>query len=481
MGLAIKVLGCNGLCRSCYETRIRSINVDTSYDINAIIKTIEEETLKVPKENRGSTVCLHGGEPLLMKYEDIERLFAKICELYGYTNIQTNGILISDRFIELFKKYKTSIGVSIDGDTWEMNYGRWNAKKLSNAEIQRQTDKVLENMRKCKKAGLSLSVIALLRKYNATPEKLPKLIKFFLRLKDEFGMNSIRTNECVVYEDRFKQGEELTNKELGHAFCALADISLSSTDLMWLPYRDVIDLMMGYTNATCVFTQCDIWKTSSEQPIDKEGQLGNCLKGGAAFDGLQALAADKIGYERSEMLKQTPQENGGCKDCRFWFICYGMCPGEGEGNDWRNKTRFCEAWKTLFSHIESKLKALMPNILTAPELYPACPAPNMTQINLGLGGSTWHLAKRKGADEVRTIPQEKTSGTHGDGHGDRPHGDKQHGDSGHGDGHGDAHGDAHGDSGHGGGHGDSGHGDSGHGDGHGDVAHGDHSDASGKS
>ncbi|MBA7605975.1 hypothetical protein ES703_13111 [subsurface metagenome] len=450
MSLAIKILGCNGLCRSCYENRIRSVGLDTNYDIDAIIETVEKETLKVRKEMRGNTVCLHGGEPLLMKYEDIERLLAKISELYGYTNIQTNGILISDRIIELFVKYKTSIGVSIDGDTWELNYGRWNAKKLSNDEIQKRTDKVLENMRKCKKAGLSLSVITLLRKYNAVPERLPKLIEFFFRLKDEFGMSSIRTNECVVYENRFRQGEELTNEELGHAFCTLADIALSSTELMWLPYRDVVDLMMGYKNGTCVFTQCDVWKTLSEQPIDKDGQIGNCLKGGAAIDGLQVLAADRMEHERSESLRLSPQENGGCKDCRFWHICYGMCPGEGEENDWRNKTRFCGAWKTLFSHIESKIKTLMPNIITAPELYPACPASNMVQTNIGPGGSTWHLAKRKTAEEVRNIPQVKNGGSHGDGHGDRPHGDKAHGDSG-------------------------------HGDGHGDSAHGDHSDASEKS
>ncbi|MCK4496580.1 MAG: radical SAM protein, partial [Candidatus Aenigmarchaeota archaeon] len=147
MSLTIKTLGCNGLCRSCYENRIRSVSLDTSYDIEAILKTVERETPKTSKGRGGGTVCLHGGEPLLMKFEDIERLLAKVCELYGYTGIQTNGILISDRIIELFKKYKTSVGVSIDGDTAELNYGRWNAKKMSKEEIQRRTNRVLTNMK----------------------------------------------------------------------------------------------------------------------------------------------------------------------------------------------------------------------------------------------------------------------------------------------------------------------------------------------
>lgn len=455
MSLTIKTLGCNGLCRSCYENRIRSVGLETKYDIDAIIETLERETFKIPKERRGNTVCLHGGEPLMMKFEDIERLLSKIDELYTYTNIQTNGTLITDRLIELFVKYKTSIGISIDGDTAELNYGRWNAKKLTRDEIQKQTDRVLLNMRKCKDAGLSLSVIALLRKCNASAKRLPRFIDFLLRLKSEFGINSIRTNEGVVYEDKWKQEEELTNKELAHAFCALADEALSAPDIMWLPYRDVIDLMMGYGNGTCIFTQCDIWKTTSEQTIDKDGQLGCCLKGGAAIDALQVPALERIGYERYESLRQTPQENGGCKDCRFWFICYGLCPGEGEGNDWRNRSRFCEAWKTLFSHIEAKIKALMPNIITAPELYPTCPTVAMTQVNLAPGGSAWQIAHRKKVEDVREMQLEQKDGRqdkpHSDqGHGDKPHGDKPHGDSGHGD------------------------------TGHGDGNHGDHSDASGR-
>jgi len=462
MSLTIKTLGCNGLCRDCYENRIRSVDLDISYDIEAILETLERETVEIPKERRENTVCIHGGEPLLMKVEDIERLMAKICKLYGYTGIQTNGTLISDRLIELFVKYKTSVGVSIDGDTWELNYGRWNAKKLSKEEIQRRTNRVLTNMKKCRDAGLSVSVIALLRKCNASAERLPKFIDFLLRLKDEFGVNSIRTNEGVVYEDKFRK-DELTNEELAHAFCTIADVVFTSPDIMWLPYRDVIDLMMGYTNATCVFTQCDVWRTASERTIDKDGQVGSCLKGGAATDGLQVPALDRIGYERYESLKQTPQENGGCKDCRFWFICYGMCPGEGEGNDWRNRSRFCEAWKTLFSHIESKIKTLMPNIITAPSLYPTCPSPEMVQANLGSGGSAWQIAKRKNIEEVKKaqdVRKESEKGRTRNGeHGDRAHGDKPHGDSG---------------------HGDSGHGDSNHGDGHGDVGHGDHSDASGR-
>lgn len=467
MGLTVKLMGCNGLCRRCYENRIRSVDKGTSYDIEKILATLERETLKHPKGKRGHTVCIHGGEPLLMKIEDLERLLKRTCELYGYSSIQTNGTLITDKHIELFKKYKTSIGVSIDGDTWQLNEGRWNAGNLKSEKIQEMTDLVMENMKRCHMAKLSLSIIALLSKYNATKERLPEFTRFLYRTKDELGIISVRTNEAIIYEEKFKKAEELTQDELGYAYCRLADETFADPKLDWLPYRDVIDLMMGYNNATCVFGECDIWRTSSERPIDKDGNLGNCLKGGGAIDGIQVLAAEVYGGERYESLRQTPQELGGCKDCHYWHICRGHCPGEGIDDDWRNRTRNCEAWKALYVHTESKIKAMIPNIITVSELYPVRPTPELIQANIGVGGSTWAKNKRKNLDLIKEEAKttQRTDMKHADGHGDKSHGDKPHGDSG---------------------HGDKPHGDSGmlqrneHGDSHGDRAHGDHLDMEGR-
>ena len=143
-------------------------------------------------------------------------------------------------------------------------------------------------------------------------------------------------------------------------------------------------------------------------------------------------------------------------------------------NDWRNKTRFCEALKMLYSFIERKVKAIIPNLVPTPELYPFRPLPIDVQSNLGESGSTWFLSRRKSADTIKETIKNRgiqpldfpCEEGHGDkAHGDRPHGDsdlKFHGDSSHGDEHGDRP------------HGDSSHGDRPHGDSsHGDKEHGD--------
>jgi uncharacterized protein len=353
MSLSIKLLECNGLCRSCYEARIRKVSPVGPYDINAILKTIDIEAAKIPAEERRkyNPPCVHGGEPLLIPIIDLEKILASLCQYWGRTSMQTNGTILTDRHIDLFRKYRTSIGVSIDGDTAELNYGRWNGNGLTGEQVQKMTDRTLDNMRRIKAAGISLSVIVLLRKYNAVAEKLPELERFLFRLKNEFGIYSLRTNEVIVFDSEYMDEEELTPRELGEAFCRLADISFDDPDLDWRPYSDIIKLFSGDNSVTCVFQECDPWRTEAERTVNHHGAIGGCLKTGAGPDGIQALAAECSGGERYHLLPNILQSLGGCKGCDYWPICKGGCPGAAIDNDWRNRTRFCEAWKMLFNHV----------------------------------------------------------------------------------------------------------------------------------
>lgn len=67
------------------------------------------------------TVTLHGGEPLLagadhLRYA-IETIRAATAPDVAVSfNIQTNGVLLSPRFLDLFDEFAVEVGVSIDGD-----------------------------------------------------------------------------------------------------------------------------------------------------------------------------------------------------------------------------------------------------------------------------------------------------------------------------------------------------------------------------
>lgn len=399
MSLHVKIMDCNGACRSCYERRIRMTQGSQGYDLEAMLATFKHEAERTRPDDRKkhSAPCVHGGEPLMFKLDDLRTILKMMFDLYGRTGIQTNGILLTDEHLGMFKEFKTGVGVSIDGDTATLNRGRWNDGDISESRVQELTDLTLGNMARAKAAGLDVSAIVVLRRYNAAPHRIDELLRFLLRL-EKMGVRSLRTNEVIVFEDRFRD-EELTEAELGRAFIRLADLCFEDAGRQWYPYRDIVKMWTEGGDATCVFNACDIWKTGAETAITADGSLGVCLKGGAALDGIQALAADIGGTERARALPAIPQDQGGCHGCEFWGLCGGGCPGSGINNDWRNRTRFCGAYKILFGHVRSRLKGLMPG---------------MTLKDPAERAKRWACETPSGGGH---------GDSHGDEHGDRPHGD----------------------------------------------------------
>jgi len=65
----------------------------------AIDRIIEQESKKEEKQ-RCNHVSLHGGEPLIIDIDNLEKLFKKIYDFWEGTGIQTNGILITDEHMQ---------------------------------------------------------------------------------------------------------------------------------------------------------------------------------------------------------------------------------------------------------------------------------------------------------------------------------------------------------------------------------------------
>jgi uncharacterized protein len=107
---------CNMGCQYCDQNPERDAgNELAEYDLDQILAAIEAEDERF---------CLFGGEPLLMPEADLERLWAFGAERFGYNSVQTNGTLVNDRHVSLFKEYGVQVGISIDGPD-ELNDVRW--------------------------------------------------------------------------------------------------------------------------------------------------------------------------------------------------------------------------------------------------------------------------------------------------------------------------------------------------------------------
>jgi uncharacterized protein len=350
MTIELRPMGvaCNLGCTYCYQEPIREAgNINTKYDIDKMLEQVERI---------GQDFSVFGGEALLLPKIDLERLWKYGYDRFGKNSIQTNGTLIDDDHIELMKKYNVNAGVSIDG--WEdLNDLRVVRGRESSIEKTRESTKtIVDNIIKLRNNDISVGIIITLHKKNGVGEKLDSLIRFIRFLGD----NGIKGGNIHTLEvDSTMKDQEinvLSERENIDAFLKLAKFFDENHDLSWNPFKDMADVVRGDdAHAICTWKACDVLNTQAVYGIEGDGALSNC--GRTNKEGVEWYKADKHAYLRYISLYDTPQEMGGCKDCRFWMACGGSCVGEGFDGDVRNKTMHCGTQKALLGHYEDKLSS----------------------------------------------------------------------------------------------------------------------------
>jgi uncharacterized protein len=343
MGVELRPLGvnCNIACQYCYQNPQRDAgNLTKSYDLDKMKAAVERE---------GGHFVLFGGEPLMVPEDDLESLWAWGLEKYGSNGIQTNGTLINDRHLRMFKQYKVHVGLSIDGPG-PLNDVRW-AGTLE--KTREQTARSEAAIARLLAEGVAVSLIATLHRNNATGDKLTVMHDWF-RALDRAGLLSARLHILETENPAVARKYALTDVENIEALLSFAKLEGELQRLKLDIFRDMKGMLMaGDDDATCIWKGCDPYTTSAVRGVEGQGQRSNC--GRTNKEGIDFVKADTPGFERYLALYQTPQEYGGCQGCRFFLMCKGQCPGTAIDGDWRNRTQHCEVWMRLFEHIERQL------------------------------------------------------------------------------------------------------------------------------
>lgn len=120
--ILIKVTSqCNINCSYCY---VYNMGDDSWADMPNFIsqQTVESLAQELAAlqatQKRLFAIVLHGGEPLLLGPRRLEHLLQSLRKAipdHYCLSIQTNGILISDKILDLCSRYKASISISLDG------------------------------------------------------------------------------------------------------------------------------------------------------------------------------------------------------------------------------------------------------------------------------------------------------------------------------------------------------------------------------
>lgn len=343
MSVELRPLGvkCNIQCLYCYQNPQRDAgNVAHRYDLARMQEAVEEE---------GGGFTLFGGEALLVPLEDLEALWKWGYETYGHNGVQTNGTLLRDEHIELFKKYNVQVGVSIDGPG-ELNDIRWVGTLARTRAATAKTEAAIERL--CEE-GIPPSLIITLHRGNAAPDRLPVLHEWMWKL-EALGIRSVRLHILEVDNPLIQQKYALSTEENAAAFLSFLELEKRLKTLRFDVFDDMRLILRGRDDqATCIWRACDPYTTKAVRGVEGFGQRSNC--GRTNKDGIDFVKSDTEGFERYLALYHTPVAYGGCQGCRFFLMCKGQCPGTALGGDWRNRTEHCQVWYELLERLEADL------------------------------------------------------------------------------------------------------------------------------
>lgn len=320
---------------------MRDVSRPAAYDLVKIKNAIETE---------GGPFALFGGEPLLLPVKDLEDLWSWGFSRYGKNNVQTNGTLITDRHIELFRKYRVAVGISIDGPG-ALNDSRWHGTIERTRESTAKTQFAIERL--CAE-NLHPGIILTLHRGNATSNKLPDLLEWVRNLF-RLGVTQIRLHLLESENPEIRGSLGLSVEENIFALRAFLDLSDKLAEAQFDLFKDMKNLLLGNDRAVgCIWGACDPYTTRAVRGIEGHGERSNC--GRTNKDGIEFEKAGRQGFERYVALYNTPQEHGGCQGCRFFLMCKGQCPGTAIDGDWRYRTEHCEVWKFMFKILEERLR-----------------------------------------------------------------------------------------------------------------------------
>lgn len=346
MGVELRPLGvtCNITCQYCYQNPQRDAgNLRRRYDMAAMLQALEEED---------QPFTLFGGEPLLMPADDLEHLWAFGLKRFGRNRIQTNGTLVDERHIRLFRDYRVDVGISVDGPG-ALNDARWVGSLERTRTMTSRTHDAIHQL--CA-AGLPPHLIVTLHRGNALPEAWEQMDAWLIEL-ESLGVTRVRLHVLEIDHPEVGTHWSMSDAENSEAFLHFHQLEKTAlTTLRFDVFDEIRNLLLGDDSAaSCVWQACDPYTTHAVHGVEGFGERSNC--GRTNKLGIDFVKADTTGFERVLTLWATPQRDGGCADCRFFAMCKGQCPGSALDGDWRNRSGQCALWMTLFKRIEAELVA----------------------------------------------------------------------------------------------------------------------------
>lgn len=354
---------CNINCTYCYFFNSK----DDGYKFHPpyVSKNIIEKTAHFLKQGAHDleadnvAIIFHGGEPLMQKIDKFEEM----CEIFNNTlhnkkvefALQTNAMLINDKWIAILHKYNVSIGVSIDGPEEYHDKYRLDKKGKGTHAIVEKKIKELQASPLAKNIG-ALTVI--------NPEFDAKTIyRYFV---DELHFKNM---DFLPMDCNYDIKAPFSMDKIAKFWCELFVewVKDSNSEIKVRFINSIINLFKGqksYIYGTNVMPEeaipvITIASNGELSPTDELGSTNLNLMRTTNIEKttLAEFVNSNVFKDLNHALYNAPSE---CKKCCWEKICGGggIVNRYSSMNGFNNPSIYCSALKQLYTLIASTLLSL---------------------------------------------------------------------------------------------------------------------------
>ena len=325
-----------------------------------------------------------GGEPTMLGLS----YFEKVVELQNKyrpdgvvisNDLQTNGVLLNDKWCEFLKKHNWLVGLSIDGSEMLHNVYRVNkAGKGTFKQVMKAVDLLHE---------YDIDFCALACVNNVTGNE-PIEVYRFLRdavkpLKIQFTPVVERSDfESVApYQGDIKQSDprlspkhinsivkswSVAPEQWGNFMKAVFD-EWYANDIgkVYVNYiEDAFQVWQGLQGDMCTLSKI----CGKGLAIEPNGDLFSCdhyVYPEYKLGNINESSIDHLAYSNKQQsfgFGKSKSLNSQCQTCSYKFACYGECPRNrfiATENGEQGLNYLCKGWYMFFSHIEQPLSVLL--------------------------------------------------------------------------------------------------------------------------
>lgn len=343
---------CNLDCDYCYEkdkySKVRNLSVEQAVTIfNKIRYYLRHDTDKKYHIN----LIWHGGEPLLIKPEDLDEIFRNATKIIApeakrfQQNLQTNATLLNNEYIDIFKKNGIQLGISLDFFTGHRHY---RGKRTVHADVMKKIALI-------KKSGLNFGLLSVITRKNVHRAK--DIYYKAKRLCDSFSFLPIISpsngpSACL----------RPSPKEWGDFLVKIAGLWLKDKDDICItPISNLVSLITyGKRGGNLCHGMPNC--ASRHLHIKTDGNVTNCdlfkgeryIFGNIYKDSLKKIISSP---KRTSLADRPKRIQKLCKGCKWLKLCNGGCPALAETHeDFFNRTFYCESQKMIFEFLRQRSK-----------------------------------------------------------------------------------------------------------------------------